>query len=54
MRFTTLIVDDEPLAPEGLRMWLSADPEVSSIQEAKDGREALAAIRAWSSMALSL
>ena len=46
MRFTTLIVDDEPLAREGLRMWLSADPEVSSIQEAKDGREALAAIRA--------
>jgi two-component system, LytTR family, response regulator len=46
MRFTTLIVDDEPLAREGLRMWLSADPEVASIQEAKDGREALAAIRA--------
>ena len=46
MRFTTLIVDDEPLAREGLRMWLAADPEVSSIQEAKDGKEALAAIRA--------
>ena len=46
MRFTTLIVDDEPLAREGLRMWLSADPDVSSIQEAKDGREALAVIRA--------
>jgi two-component system LytT family response regulator len=45
MRFTTLIVDDEPLAREGLRMWLAADPEVSSIQEAKDGREAVAAIR---------
>ena len=46
MRFRTLIVDDEPLARQGLRMWLSADPDVSSIQEAKDGREALAVIRA--------
>ena len=45
MRFTTLIVDDEPLAREGLRMWLGTDPDVSSIQEAKDGREAVAAIR---------
>ena len=45
MRFTTLIVDDEPLAREGLRMWLAADPDVSAIQEAKDGREAVAAIR---------
>jgi two-component system LytT family response regulator len=44
MRFTTLIVDDEPLAREGLRMWLAADPDVSSIQEAKDGREAIAVI----------
>jgi YesN/AraC family two-component response regulator len=45
MRFTTLIVDDEPPALEGLRMWLGTDPDVSSIQEAKDGREAVAAIR---------
>jgi two-component system LytT family response regulator len=45
MPFTTLIVDDEPLAREGLRMWLSADAEVSAIQEARDGREAVAAIR---------
>jgi two-component system LytT family response regulator len=45
MRFTTLIVDDEPLAREGLRMWLSADTEVSAVQEARDGREAVAAIR---------
>ena len=46
MRFTTLIVDDEPLARQGLRMWLAADPDVSSIAEAKNGREAVAAIRA--------
>lgn len=45
MRFTTLIVDDEPLAREGLRMWLAADPDVSAIQEAKDGKQAIAAIR---------
>jgi two-component system LytT family response regulator len=45
MPFTTLIVDDEPLAREGLRMWLSADAEVSAIHEARDGREAVAAIR---------
>ena len=45
MRYTTLIVDDEPLAREGLRMWLAADPDTFSIQEAKDGREAVAAIR---------
>jgi two-component system LytT family response regulator len=42
---TTLIVDDEALAREGLRMLLSQDTEVSAIREAKDGREALASIR---------
>src|SRR5215469_86822 len=45
MPMTTLIVDDEPLAREGLRLLLSRDPEVSAILEAKDGREAVAAIR---------
>jgi two-component system, LytTR family, response regulator len=45
MPLTTLIVDDEPLAREGLRMLLSQDPEVAAIHEAKDGREAVAAIR---------
>jgi two-component system, LytTR family, response regulator len=45
MPLKTLIVDDEPLAREGLRMLLSDDPDVSSIQEAKDGREAVQAIR---------
>jgi len=38
-------VDDEPLAREGLRALLSRDAEVSAIREAKDGREAVAAIR---------
>ena len=45
MPLTTLIVDDEPLARDGLRVLLSRDPEVSVIREARDGREAVAAIR---------
>jgi two-component system LytT family response regulator len=45
MLLTTLIVDDEPLAREGLRMLLAEDPEVAAIHEAKDGREAVAAIQ---------
>jgi two-component system LytT family response regulator len=45
MPFTTLIVDDEPLAREGLRMLLSRDPEIASVPEARNGREAVSAIR---------
>ena len=45
MHLTTLIVDDEPLARQGLRALLSGDSEVSAIREARDGREAVAAIR---------
>lgn len=45
MGLKTLIVDDEPLAREGLRALLSADPEVSVIEEARNGREAISAIR---------
>ncbi len=48
MYLTTLIVDDEPLAREGLRLLLSKDPEVAVIREARDGREAVSAIREWS------
>jgi|SRR6185437_9317128 len=47
MDLKTLIVDDEPLAREGLRSLLSVDPEVSAIQEARNGREAIAAIREY-------
>ena len=43
--FSVLIVDDEPLAREGLRMLLTGDPQVVAIFEAKNGREAVAAIR---------
>ena len=45
MPFTVLLVDDEPLAREGLRMLLAADPDVGAIHDAKNGREAVAAIR---------
>jgi two-component system LytT family response regulator len=45
MPWTALIVDDEPLARAGLRMLLGEDREVAAIAEAKDGNEAVAAIR---------
>ena len=45
MPFTVLIVDDEPLAREGLRMLLADDPEFAAIHEAKNGREAIRAIQ---------
>lgn len=40
----TVIVDDEPLAREGVRMMLEADSEISIVAECAGGREALAAI----------
>jgi len=44
VHLTALLVDDEPLAREGLRLLLSRDAEFTSIYEAKDGREAVIAI----------
>ncbi|MFP2925450.1 LytR/AlgR family response regulator transcription factor [Pyxidicoccus sp. 3LG] len=41
----TLVVDDEPLAREGLRLLLSADPEVRVVGEAGNGPEAVRLIR---------
>ncbi len=46
MPFTILIVDDEPLAREGLIQLCSQDPEVTDLKEARNGREAVEAIRA--------
>ncbi len=45
MPFTALLVDDEPLAREGLRMLLARDPDFSAIHEAKNGHEAVEGIR---------
>src|SRR5688500_1629594 len=41
----TLIVDDEPLAREGLRLLLGEDGEVEVIGECASGREAVQAIQ---------
>lgn len=43
--FSVLIVDDEPLAREGLRMLLDGDPDIAEVHLARGGREAVAAIR---------
>jgi two-component system LytT family response regulator len=45
MPYRVLLVDDEPLAREGLRMLLTCDPEVSAVYEARNGQEAVEAIR---------
>jgi two-component system, LytTR family, response regulator len=44
-RFSALVVDDEPLARETLRLLLARDPEID-VAEAGDGRAALEAIAA--------
>jgi len=41
-----LIVDDEPLARDGLRILLAEDPEVTEIGEARNGRDAIAVLGA--------
>ena len=45
MPLTVLLVDDEPLAREGLRILLARDPDIGAIQDAKNGHEAVALIR---------
>src|SRR5689334_19783566 len=45
MRLNVLVVDDEPLAREGLKILLDADPHVGTVFEARNGKEAIAAIR---------
>ncbi len=46
MMFSTLIIDDEALARQGLAVRLQAYPEINIIQECCNGREAIAAIKA--------
>ncbi len=44
-KIRTLIVDDEPLARQNIRLLLEADPEVEIVGEAGDGAAAVRAIR---------
>lgn len=43
-KIRTLIVDDEPLAREGIRMLLSEDPEMTIVGECGDGIDAIEGI----------
>jgi two-component system LytT family response regulator len=45
MRLRVLVVDDEPLARQGLKLLLGHQPQVQSVAEARNGREAVALIR---------
>jgi two-component system LytT family response regulator len=45
-RIRTLIVDDEPLAREGVRLMIEGDDDIEVVGEARDGTSALKAIRA--------
>lgn len=45
MRLKVLIADDEPLAREDLKLLLRGDPDVDAISEARNGKEAVIAIR---------
>ncbi len=45
MQLKVLVVDDEPLAREGLKLLLGRQPQVGSVSEARNGREAIVLIR---------
>jgi two-component system, LytTR family, response regulator len=45
MRLKVLVVDDEPLAREGLKLLLSREARVESVFEARNGREAIALVQ---------
>ena len=45
MGLKVLVVDDEPLARDGLKLLLGRHSGVESVSEARNGREAIAAIR---------
>lgn len=45
MRLKVLVVDDEPLAREGLKRLLDRQPQVQAVSEARNGREAIGFIR---------
>jgi two-component system, LytTR family, response regulator len=45
MQLKVLVVDDEPLARDGLKLLLGRQPQVTAVSEARNGREAVALIR---------
>jgi two-component system, LytTR family, response regulator len=45
MRLSVLVVDDEPIARAGLKQMLGHQPQVESVSEARNGREAITLIR---------
>lgn len=45
MTIRTLIVDDEPIARDGVRSLLTAEPDIDVIGECGDGRSAIASIQ---------
>ena len=47
-KIRTLIVDDEPLARRNLRVLLEKDPQIEIVDECRNGREAVKAIKALS------
>ena len=44
MKIRTIIVDDEPLAREGVRLALAEEPGVEVVAECADGVEAVKAV----------
>jgi two-component system LytT family response regulator len=46
-KLRTVLVDDEPLAREGLRLHLEPEPDIELIAECADGETAIAAIREY-------
>lgn len=45
MQLKVLVVDDEPLAREGMKLLLARQPQVGSVAEARNGREAITLVR---------
>lgn len=45
MQLKVLVVDDEPLARDGMKLLLGRQPQVGLVSEARNGREAIALIR---------